>query len=89
MSRTEDDYERYWQARQVKSLIAEAEAELANITDREARRQNILAEHGFDIGTREEAVTQTGPYADQANTDRIAVFYMEHRVGNITLTEES
>lgn len=89
MSKSEAAYERYWQTRQAKQLVAEAESELANIADREARRQSILTKHGFDIGTREEAITQTGPYADQANLDRIAVFFMEHGVGTTTITEES
>ncbi|MBG6106589.1 hypothetical protein [Frigoribacterium sp. CG_9.8] len=63
------------------TLLTQAEQYLAGLADREARREEVLLRHGFDIGTRQEAITMTGPYQDQANADRIALFFMERRIG--------
>ena len=78
---SEAQFEAQFVARQARRLVSETEAELAAIANREATRLRVLGESGFDIGTRQQAITQTGPYSDQANLDRLALFFMEHGVG--------
>lgn len=89
MTNKEQQFEQYWTERRAKRLVAEAEDLLANIADRETIRRSIMAKHGFDIGTRDQALNRSGPYADQANLDRIALFYMEHGVAVVDLPKET
>ena len=57
-------------------FVAETQAYLENLEDRERRRQKILAEYHFDIGTREEAIMQTGPYEDEDNMVNFEFFWI-------------
>lgn len=50
--------------RRAREVVSAAEY----VTHRATMREKILVEYGFDIGTREEANTQTGPYSDPENT---------------------
>lgn len=68
-----------------KKLVRDAEEQLESVARREEHRQAFLKKTGIDIGTREEAIYQIGPYLDQANLDRISLYYLEHGVGTITL----
>lgn len=79
------EYDKYWRDHQAKRAVWELEDMLSDLSRRAELRETILAKHGFDIGTREEANTRTGPYADQANLDRIALFYQEKGVGTVGL----
>lgn len=85
------DEERFEKSRAqqvAKQVIRDFESMLEQRAEREALREKILAKYGFDIGTRQEAITQTGPYADQANLDRIALHNMEHGVGVIHIVND-
>ena len=68
-----------------KRLVLDIEEELENITHREEHRRDFLECTGIDIGTREDAIYQTGAYLDQSNLDRISLYYQEHEIGSITI----
>jgi hypothetical protein len=74
MTSNEDRMDAEWQRRQERraneAVVASAEA----LTERAARRERILDEYGFDIGTREEANSRTGPYADPENQFKVEAF---------------
>ena len=68
-----------------KKLIRETEEQLESVARREEHRQAFLKKTGIDIGTREDAIYQTGAYLDQSNLDRISLYYQEHEIGSITI----
>lgn len=68
--RMDAEFRRRQEKRAIEAVVSAAEA----LNERAARRERILAEYGFDIGTREEANSQTGPYADPDNQFAVEAF---------------
>lgn len=66
-----DRYERKMDAERLARIDKRRAREVVSaaeyVTHRAAMREKILTEFGFDIGTREEADNQTGPYSDPEN----------------------
>ena len=82
--RDEERLERHRERQIAKRVIADAESEMEYAAWRRQQALEIDARYGIDIGTREQANTLTGPYADQT---QLALLYMESGVGVIQLSE--
>lgn len=74
-------FQRKWELSTTKKVVRAAEEMLEEQASRTERQIDTYLRTGIDIGTREEANSQTGPYADQANRDRLALYLQEHRIG--------
>ena len=85
--RDEERLERHRDRQIAKRVIAAAESEIEYAAWRSRQALEMHARYGVEIGTREQANNLTGPYAEQAQQDRLALLWMESGVGVIQLSE--